>query len=148
MVFPGSFLLPPSQTLHSRCSGGSRKPSVQQQEDRTYPKSSISMHIDTARPPKISCTSVFDLNWTSGKLSMEAIQVVFEELRKKGNFLPFICLCNDDMGQSDVCFLKSGNLEWLDKNKSRCLVMWRRPEEWGKLIYQWVSQNTRTTTRG
>ncbi|CAI5658314.1 unnamed protein product [Oreochromis niloticus] len=50
------------------------------------------------------------------KLSMEAIQVVFEELRKKGN------------------------LEWLDKNKSRCLVMWRRPEEWGKLIYQWVSK--------
>lgn len=35
--------------------------------------------------------------------------------------------------------LASGNLEWLDKNKSRCLVMWRRPEEWGKLIYQWVS---------
>uniref|UniRef100_A0A3B5L5E9 Vacuolar protein-sorting-associated protein 25 n=1 Tax=Xiphophorus couchianus TaxID=32473 RepID=A0A3B5L5E9_9TELE len=52
-----------------------------------------------------------------GKLPVEAIQVVFEELRKKGN------------------------LEWLDKNKSRCLVMWRRPEEWGKLIYQWVSKN-------
>ncbi|KAG7253543.1 hypothetical protein CRUP_031899, partial [Coryphaenoides rupestris] len=32
------------------------------------------------------------------------------------------------------------NLDWLDKNKSRCLVMWRRPEEWGKLIYQWVSK--------
>lgn len=29
---------------------------------------------------------VFDLNWISGKLSMEAIQVVFEELRKKGKF--------------------------------------------------------------
>ncbi|CAI5658318.1 unnamed protein product [Oreochromis niloticus] len=54
------------------------------------------------------------------KLSMEAIQVVFEELRKKGN------------------------LEWLDKNKSRCLVMWRRPEEWGKLIYQWSSTVWRT----
>ncbi|KAG7227703.1 hypothetical protein INR49_029465 [Caranx melampygus] len=27
------------------------------------------------------------------------------------------------------------------QNKSRCLVMWRRPEEWGKLIYQWVSKN-------
>ncbi|KAK3529205.1 hypothetical protein QTP70_021428 [Hemibagrus guttatus] len=51
------------------------------------------------------------------KLSVEAIQVVFEELRKKGN------------------------LEWIDKNKTRCLIMWRRPEEWGKLIYQWVSKN-------
>ncbi|XP_057573135.1 vacuolar protein-sorting-associated protein 25 isoform X3 [Hippopotamus amphibius kiboko] len=34
-----------------------------------------------------------------------------------------------------------GNLEWLDKNKSSFLIMWRRPEEWGKLIYQWVSRS-------
>uniref|UniRef100_A0A3B5AYI5 Vacuolar protein-sorting-associated protein 25 n=1 Tax=Stegastes partitus TaxID=144197 RepID=A0A3B5AYI5_9TELE len=61
---------------------------------------------------------VFNNKKIERKLSMEAIQVVFEELRKKGN------------------------LEWLDKNKSRCLVMWRRPEEWGKLIYQWVSRQT------
>uniref|UniRef100_A0A8D3BQ56 Vacuolar protein-sorting-associated protein 25 n=1 Tax=Scophthalmus maximus TaxID=52904 RepID=A0A8D3BQ56_SCOMX len=61
------------------------------------------------------------------KLSMEAIQVVFEELRKKGKCI----FCN---------------LEWLDKNKSRCLVMWRRPEEWGKLIYQWVSKNGMVNT--
>uniref|UniRef100_A0A3Q1CFB0 Vacuolar protein-sorting-associated protein 25 n=1 Tax=Amphiprion ocellaris TaxID=80972 RepID=A0A3Q1CFB0_AMPOC len=60
---------------------------------------------------------VFNNKKIERKLSIEAIQVVFEELRKKGN------------------------LEWLDKNKSRCLVMWRRPEEWGKLIYQWVSKN-------
>ncbi|GAB5581100.1 vacuolar protein-sorting-associated protein 25 [Prionailurus iriomotensis] len=36
---------------------------------------------------------------------------------------------------------KKGNLEWLDKNKSSFLIMWRRPEEWGKLIYQWVSRS-------
>ncbi|XP_008570114.1 PREDICTED: vacuolar protein-sorting-associated protein 25 isoform X1 [Galeopterus variegatus] len=47
------------------------------------------------------------------KLPVESIQIVLEELRKKGN------------------------LEWLDKNKSSFLIMWRRPEEWGKLIYQW-----------
>lgn len=70
---------------------------------------------------------------------MEAIQVVFEELRKKGKFIPFLCRFADDIGRSGVCFLTPGNLEWLDKNKSRCLVMWRRPEEWGKLMYQWVS---------
>ncbi|KPP61996.1 vacuolar protein-sorting-associated protein 25-like [Scleropages formosus] len=33
------------------------------------------------------------------------------------------------------------NLEWIDKSKTRCLIMWRQPEEWGKLIYQWVSRN-------
>uniref|UniRef100_A0A8C6Q139 Serine/threonine-protein kinase WNK4 n=1 Tax=Nothobranchius furzeri TaxID=105023 RepID=A0A8C6Q139_NOTFU len=58
---------------------------------------------------------VFNNKKMERKLSVEAIQVVFEELRKKGN------------------------LEWLDKNKTRCLVMWRQPEEWGKLMYQWVS---------
>uniref|UniRef100_A0A8C4W125 Vacuolar protein-sorting-associated protein 25 n=2 Tax=Gopherus evgoodei TaxID=1825980 RepID=A0A8C4W125_9SAUR len=56
------------------------------------------------------------------KLPMESIQVVLEELRKKGN------------------------LEWLDKNKSSFLIMWRRPEEWGKLIYQWVSKNGLTNS--
>uniref|UniRef100_A0A8C3HV63 Vacuolar protein-sorting-associated protein 25 n=1 Tax=Chrysemys picta bellii TaxID=8478 RepID=A0A8C3HV63_CHRPI len=56
------------------------------------------------------------------KLPTESIQVVLEELRKKGN------------------------LEWLDKNKSSFLIMWRRPEEWGKLIYQWVSKNGLTNS--
>uniref|UniRef100_A0A8C7DKF4 Vacuolar protein-sorting-associated protein 25 n=1 Tax=Oncorhynchus kisutch TaxID=8019 RepID=A0A8C7DKF4_ONCKI len=65
---------------------------------------------------------VFNHKNIDRKLSMEAILIVFEELRKKGN------------------------LEWLDKNKTRCLVMWRRPEEWGKLIYQWVSQNGMVNT--
>uniref|UniRef100_A0A674D4S0 Vacuolar protein-sorting-associated protein 25 n=1 Tax=Salmo trutta TaxID=8032 RepID=A0A674D4S0_SALTR len=60
---------------------------------------------------------VFNHKNIDRKLSTEAILIVFEELRKKGN------------------------LEWLDKNKTQCLVMWRRPEEWGKLIYQWVSRS-------
>ncbi|XP_078501486.1 vacuolar protein-sorting-associated protein 25 [Lissotriton helveticus] len=60
---------------------------------------------------------IFNNKKIQRKLSMESIQVVLEELRKKGN------------------------LEWLDKTKSSFLIMWRRPEEWGKLIYQWVSKN-------
>ncbi|XP_015741548.1 vacuolar protein-sorting-associated protein 25 [Coturnix japonica] len=56
------------------------------------------------------------------KLPPDAIQVVLEELRK------------------------NGNLEWLDKNKTSFLIMWRRPEEWGKLIYQWVSKNGLTNS--
>lgn len=92
------------------------------------------------------------LNRSPGKLSIEAIQVVFEELRKKGEFSS-VRMCR--LGilyslrvQHTSLYLffplllsnLSGNLEWLDKNKSRCLVMWRRPEEWGKLIHQWVSR--------
>ncbi|NWQ61579.1 VPS25 protein, partial [Tyrannus savana] len=56
------------------------------------------------------------------KLPLESIQVVLEELRK------------------------NGNLEWLDKNKTSFLIMWRRPEEWGKLIYQWVLRNGLTNS--
>uniref|UniRef100_A0A674GLY9 Vacuolar protein-sorting-associated protein 25 n=2 Tax=Estrildidae TaxID=37611 RepID=A0A674GLY9_TAEGU len=56
------------------------------------------------------------------KLPLESIQVVLEELRK------------------------NGNLEWLDKNKTSFLIMWKRPEEWGKLIYQWVSKNGLTNS--
>ncbi|XP_030321686.1 vacuolar protein-sorting-associated protein 25 isoform X1 [Calypte anna] len=58
----------------------------------------------------------------TGKLPLESIQVVLEELRK------------------------NGNLEWLDKNKTSFLIMWRRPEEWGKLIYQWVVKNGLTNS--
>ncbi|NWZ09033.1 VPS25 protein, partial [Agelaius phoeniceus] len=62
------------------------------------------------------------LNPQPGKLPLESIQVVLEELRK------------------------NGNLEWLDKNKTSFLIMWKRPEEWGKLIYQWVSKNGLTNS--
>lgn len=31
-----------------------------------------------------------------------------------------------------------GNIEWEDKTKRRCLVLWKSPEEWAKTIYQWV----------
>jgi len=34
--------------------------------------------------------------------------------------------------------LKKGHIEWTDKSRRQCLVMWRTPEEWGKLIYKWA----------
>eukprot|EP01119_Soliformovum_irregulare_P018524 TRINITY_DN56_c0_g1_i1.p2 TRINITY_DN56_c0_g1~~TRINITY_DN56_c0_g1_i1.p2 ORF type:complete len:179 (+),score=31.46 TRINITY_DN56_c0_g1_i1:49-585(+) len=33
-----------------------------------------------------------------------------------------------------------GNGEWTDKDKNRITIYWRRPEEWGELIYRWVNQ--------
>ncbi|KAF6019902.1 VPS25 [Bugula neritina] len=33
---------------------------------------------------------------------------------------------------------KKGHVEWLDTNKKSCIIMWRTPEEWGKLIYDWA----------
>ena len=31
-----------------------------------------------------------------------------------------------------------GNIEWEDKKKQRCFVMWRTPDEWAALIFKWV----------
>ncbi|XP_070569700.1 vacuolar protein-sorting-associated protein 25-like [Ptychodera flava] len=56
------------------------------------------------------------------KLTTDAVYIVLEELRKKGN------------------------LEWSDKSRRRCVIMWRTPEEWGSLIYQWASINGMVNT--
>ncbi|KAG9469518.1 hypothetical protein GDO78_020321 [Eleutherodactylus coqui] len=55
--------------------------------------------------------------------------------------------CNVIHDLQDYCmFYVVGNLEWLDKNKTRFLIMWRRPDEWGKVLYQWVSKNGTTNS--
>ncbi|XP_038071505.1 vacuolar protein-sorting-associated protein 25-like [Patiria miniata] len=56
------------------------------------------------------------------KLSTDAIYSILEELRVKGN------------------------IEWTDKTRAQCLVMWRTPEEWGNLIYRWASGCGMTNT--
>ncbi|KAJ8900787.1 hypothetical protein NDN08_000087 [Rhodosorus marinus] len=38
-----------------------------------------------------------------------------------------------------------GDAEW-DQNQQRCLIYWRRPAEWGGLIYDWVESVGRNGT--
>ena len=38
----------------------------------------------------------------------------------------------------------AGNLEWLDKGRTRAHVYWRTPEQWGALIYGWARENGMT----
>lgn len=38
-----------------------------------------------------------------------------------------------------LLFIMSGNIEWEDKRKQRCFVMWRTPDEWAALIFKWVT---------
>lgn len=35
-----------------------------------------------------------------------------------------------------------GDGEW-DPDRKRCLVFWRRPSDWGELIYQWIDSTAR-----
>lgn len=38
-----------------------------------------------------------------------------------------------------------GEAEW-DEGKNRCLVFWRKPDEWGDMIYQWIDETGRNGT--
>lgn len=41
-----------------------------------------------------------------------------------------------------LLFTMSGNIEWEDKKKQRCFVMWRTPDEWAALIFKWVTMQS------
>jgi len=56
------------------------------------------------------------------RLDLDAMYTILEELRKRGN------------------------LEWKDKSRLSCSLMWRSPTEWGKLIYTWISSRAMTNT--
>lgn len=67
--------------------------------------------------------SIFSNKEINRKLSIDGIYMVLEELQKRGH------------------------LEWKDaKTKKECLVMWRTPEEWGKLIYKYITDRSMTNT--
>ena len=34
--------------------------------------------------------------------------------------------------------VSQGNAEWEGREKTRCLIIWRTPDEWADLIYKWV----------
>ncbi|GAU95817.1 hypothetical protein RvY_07368-2 [Ramazzottius varieornatus] len=59
---------------------------------------------------------------TVGKLSPETISVILDELRK------------------------TGNLEWIDKNKRRAWVLWKSVDEWAKVLYRWAVDNGMLST--
>ena len=59
----------------------------------------------------------------TGQLSSEGLNKVLENLRE------------------------NNQIEWCDnKLKKRCFVYWRTPEEWGTLIYKYITDNGMTNT--
>ncbi|KAH9498348.1 Vacuolar protein-sorting-associated protein 25 [Bulinus truncatus] len=56
------------------------------------------------------------------RLPLEAIYAVLDELKRRGN------------------------LEWKDKNRKSCTLIWRTPAEWGKIIYNWISSRAMNNT--
>ncbi|KAM3658239.1 vacuolar protein-sorting-associated protein 25 isoform 1-T1 [Ammospiza maritima maritima] len=119
VVRAGAGLQPGAPAARHDGAGGAGHPALRQPPAPAYPLCSRCSRYPPAPAPRLRRRL---LNPQPGKLPLESIQVVLEELRK------------------------NGNLEWLDKNKTSFLIMWKRPEEWGKLIYQWVSKNGLTNS--
>ncbi|KAJ3042369.1 Vacuolar protein-sorting-associated protein 25 [Rhizophlyctis rosea] len=42
--------------------------------------------------------------------------------------------------------VRRGNAEWESPSKERCLILWRKPEEWGALVYQWAFDRGHTNS--
>jgi ESCRT-II complex subunit VPS25 len=84
-----------------------------------------SLSLDYCQHNKLYTTDLSELHQSqlfnneriARQLNIEGVRAVFEVLEKQRH------------------------VEWLDKNHTRCHVYWRRPEEWGKLIYDWVVSN-------
>lgn len=74
-------------------------------------------HLYSLDVAEIQISELFQNKAISRKLNLDAIYLVLEELRKKGH------------------------IEWKDKQRRSCLLMWRTPEEWGKHIYKWACDN-------
>jgi len=75
--------------------------------DRQKAQNSHSLDVNEAQ------SALFANKEINRKLSADGVMMVLEELRKLGH------------------------LEWKDpKTKKEALIMWRTPEEWGKLIYK------------
>lgn len=51
-------------------------------------------------------------------------------------------LSDDDIRYFLGQLVSRGDGEW-DPDYKRCLVFWRRPSEWGELIYQWIDATGR-----
>lgn len=67
--------------------------------------------------------SIFSNKEINRKLPLDGIYMVLEELAKRGH------------------------LEWKDpKTKKECLIMWRTPAEWGKLVYKYITDRSMTNT--
>ncbi|XP_063991069.1 vacuolar protein-sorting-associated protein 25 [Diachasmimorpha longicaudata] len=66
---------------------------------------------------EIHSTRLFNNSEIKRKLSVDAVQLILENLSKSGNASP------------------------LDKSKQRWLVHWHTLDEWGEIIYNWAQEN-------
>ncbi|KAK7466644.1 hypothetical protein BaRGS_00037252 [Batillaria attramentaria] len=85
----------------------------------TYQRHKKSYSLDVT---EAQTSPLFHNKAINRKLTLDAIYTILDELKKRGH------------------------VEYTDKVRKQCLVMWRTPEEWGKLIYSWVSANGMNNT--
>jgi len=108
--FPSFYDMPPSFTIQPVLS--TRKKQLQLWIDLIcdYSKMNKKYEYDLVEVAK---TALFHNARINRKLSVESIRMIFDEV------------------------VSQGYGEW-NKEKSRISIYWRKPEEWGNLIYKWV----------
>lgn len=50
-------------------------------------------------------------------------------------------LSNDDVQKVMDNLCESGHGEWMDSEKTRCRILWRKPEQLATDLYEWASAN-------
>ncbi|PAV85334.1 hypothetical protein WR25_22836 [Diploscapter pachys] len=73
--------------------------------------------IYTLDVSECATTELFNNQKLNRRLSAEGVKAVFDYLEQHKH------------------------VEWLDSSKTRCHIYWRRPDEWGSLVYEWAVGN-------
>ncbi|XP_063723100.1 vacuolar protein-sorting-associated protein 25-like [Symsagittifera roscoffensis] len=55
-------------------------------------------------------------------------------------------LSNDDLIFVLETLRKRGNLHWRDKKKTHFTIIWRTPDQWGTILYEWAQRTARLNT--
>lgn len=63
---------------------------------------------------------------------MPGIKMFIDDLVAQGGWFGF----------SSIFDKFAGNAEWVDKEKNRANIMWRKIDHWANLIYKWVIEVT------
>ena len=92
-------------------------------------------------------TCVCSLTVSIGRLSQEGVSLVLKTLESRGELhvtvkwrlhVQYTKSYTSNNTHHHLSCMCKGNVEWQNTEKTRCLVMWRSPREWGELIYRWV----------
>lgn len=117
--WPWQYNFPPFFTIQPNLATRAKQLEAWKELILTYHRTQKKYILDVA---EVQSSPLFSNKEIKRSLPLDGIYAVLEDLQKQGQ------------------------LEWTDKQKQRCYIYWRTPEEWGSLIYNWASSHGMTNT--